>query len=203
MDYLDIAKKEIRERWFANHKIKQIQGQAGFQKIVWGEEGSSFYQINYVLSGNMVFISGDLGTAAYSLTCSATIDNIATSDLSYFTGKLTAHERDKYEFDEKLARNQIKEYVLDWCEAEKVSELKNEDKELLNNLLSETSQWSNCQHFSTGVYAIYQDSNVDWFDGESASCIADCGSRLSYSVIAYWLGLKMVIELLKNKEKTA
>ncbi|MEK3973679.1 hypothetical protein [Psychrobacillus sp. FSL K6-1267] len=202
MDYLEKAKKEIRERWFENHKIKSIEGNEGFQRIVWGEEGTRMYQVTYVLAGNMVFISGDLGDAAYSLTCLATLQNIKDFDLSYFTGKLTARQREKYEFDGKLAKKQIEEYFLDWCEVEKTSDLEKDSKELLNQLISETSQWSMCHHFSTGVYSIYQYTNVDWFDSDAASCIADCGSRLSYSMISYWVGLKMIIEQ-QEKEKVA
>lgn len=200
MEYLEQAKKEIRERWFENHTIKKIEGQEGFQRIVWGEEGTRMYQVVYVLSGNMVFVSGDLGDAAYSLTCSATLDNIKRFDLSYFTGKLTSYQREKYDFDDKLARKQIEDYFLDWCDIEKTSDMKEDIKELYHQLISETYQWSTCQHFSMGVYAIYQDTNVDWFDSESASCIAECGSRLSYSMISYWLGLKMIIEQLEKKK---
>lgn len=203
MKYLERAKEEIRERWFGNHTIKSIEGEEGFQRISWGEPGTRMYQVDYVLSGNMVFISGDLGDVAYSLTCSATLDNIKSFDLSYFTGKLTANKREKYDFDEKLARKQIEEYFLDWCDVEKTSDMEKDSKELFNQLILETSQWGMCQHFSTGVYAIYQDTNVDWFDSESASCIADCGSKLSYSMISYWLGLKMIIEQLEKKEKIA
>ncbi|MCB5235472.1 hypothetical protein [Niallia circulans] len=201
VDYLEQAKKEIRDTWFKDHKIKSIEGENGFQRIRWGEEGTRMYQVDYVLSGNMIFISGDLGDAAYSLTCSATLDNIKKFDMSYFTGKLTAHQREKYDFDDKLARKQIKDYFLDWCNIEKTSDMEEESKDLFNQLISETLQWNMCQHFSMGVYAIYQDTNIDWFDSESASCIADCGSRLSYSIISYWVGLKMIIEQLEQLEK--
>lgn len=200
MKYLEQAKKEIREKWFKNHKIKNIEGREGFQRIIWGEDGTSAYQLNYVLSGNMVFVSGDLGEAAYSLTCSATLENIKDFDLSYFTGKLAAHRREKYAFDDTLARKQIEEYFLDWCNVEKRSEMEEDSKNLYEQLIIETFQWSTCHQFSTGVYAIYQNTNVEWFDSETASYIADCGSRLSYSVIAYWVGLKMIAEQL-GREK--
>ncbi|MGQ4668615.1 hypothetical protein ACUIJN_22815 [Metabacillus halosaccharovorans] len=203
MNYLDKVEREIRERWFENHVIKSIEGTDGFKRISWGEKGTRMYQVDYVLSGNMVFITGDLGDAAYSLTCSATLDNLKGSNLSYFTGKLTAHQREKYIFDDKLAREQIKEYFLDWCDVDKVDDMQEDDRELFNQLISETSEWSMCQHFSTGVYAIFQDTNVEWFDSEAASCIADCGSRLSYSMVSYWLGLKMIIEQLEKKAKSA
>jgi hypothetical protein len=204
MDYLDGAKKEIRERWFKNHEIKSIQGEDGFQRISWGEKGTRMYQVDYVLSGNMVFVTGDLGDAAYSLTCAATLENIKGFNLSYFTGKLTAHQRDKYDFDTSLAQQQIEDYFFDWCDVSHVDQLSEEDNELFEELLYATNNWNRSDHFEQAVFSIYERTSVDWFDGEAASCIADCGQRLSRSFIAYWLGLQMVIEQLENqKSQTA
>lgn len=199
MDHIENAKKDIRENWFKDHKIKQIEGGDGLQRITWGAEGTSMYQIKYTLSGNMVFISGDVGDAVYCLTCPATLENLGGFDLSYLTKKLTASERKKYTFDERLAKEEIKEYVLDWCDVERVGELSEEDKDLYDELIAETNNWSSCDQFSTGIYSIYSTTDVDWFDSESASCISDCGRVLSRTLIAYWIGLQMIGEQLKNK----
>ncbi len=205
MEYLEQAKKEIRERWFENHIIKNIEGEEGFQRISWGEKGTRMYQVDYVLSGNMVFVTGDLGDAAYSLTCKATLDNIKYFDLSYFTGKLTTHERERWDFDEKLAMEQIEEYFLDWCDVDETSNLDDDDKRLFDELISATAEWSNHSHFENmGVWTAYNNTSVDWFDTEAASCIADCGKRLNRCFVAYWLGLQMIIEQLEGqKEKSA
>lgn len=204
MNYLDNAKKVIRERWFENHKVKVIEGYEGFQRIVWGEEGTSMYQVNYVLAGNMVFIAGDLGDAVYELTCRATLENIKDFDLSYFTGKLTASQRDKYDFDDKLAREQIEEDFKDWCDVDSIDDLDKETKELYDELISATMDWSDCEAFANmGVWTAYNDTSVDWFDTECASSIADNGKRLSHSFIAYWLGLQMVIEQLEVQKEVS
>ena len=202
MEYLEQAKKEIRENWFEKHIVKKIEGQDGFQRIIWGEEGSRMYQVEYVLSGNMVFVSGNLGDAAYSLTCQATLDNIKGFNLSHFTGKLTAHQRERWHFDDKVAREQIESYFLDWCEVDKTEDLEEDEKELFNELISATMEWSDYKAFETmGVWTAYHNTNVDWFDSETASIVADCGKRLGYSFIAYWLGLQMVIEQIEAQEK--
>lgn len=197
MEYLDQMKKEIRENWFKNHTIKKIEGEEGFQRISWGEKGTRAYQIDYVLSGNMVFVSGDLGDAVYSLTCPATLDNIKRFDLTYFTGKLTAHQRDKWCFDSSLARKQIKEYFLDWCDVDHIDQLNEDDKNLYEELMFATRNWSTLKHFQTAVFSICERAEVDWFDFRCASCIADCGSKLNPCIIAYWVGLKMIIEQLE------
>lgn len=204
MDYLEQAKKEIRERWFENHIIKNIEGEELFQRISFGEKGTRMYQVDYVLSGNMVFITGDLGDAAYSLTCSATLDNIKRFNLSYFTGKLTAHQRERWDFDREQAQEQIEEYIFDWCDVEHVDQLNEEDNELYEELLYATNNWDSSNHFEMAVFSIFDNTNVEWFDSEAASCIAGCGQRLSRSFIAYWLGLQMIIEQLEaQKEQSA
>ncbi|GGB41487.1 hypothetical protein GCM10011409_18760 [Lentibacillus populi] len=200
MDYLKQAKNEIRKEWFSNHEIKLIEGSKGFQRINWGEQGSRMYQIDYVLSDNMVFVSGDLGTAAYELTCAATLENIKDFNLSYFTGKLSAHERRRWDFDPYLAKEEIEEYIFDWCDISHVDQLSEEDNELYEELIGATQNWDLQDHFEKAVFSIYENTSVGWFDGEAASCISDCGKRLPRSLIAYWVGLQMVIEQLEKKE---
>lgn len=200
MDYLQKAKNEIRNKWFENHVIKSIKGEEGFQKVIWGEPGTSMYQVIYVLSGNMVYISGDLGVAAYELSETAKLQRLGQYDLSYFTGKLAASQHSKYKFDSKKAQKEIKEFFIDWCDVDSIDELSPEDGNLYAELISETINWGMTEHFNTAVYHVYQNTNVGWFDSEAASCIADCGKRLSYSLISYWVGLQMIAEL-QHKEK--
>lgn len=204
-EYLKNAEKEIREQWFGQHEIKLNKGEDGFQRIKWGRPGTRMYQVDYVLSGNMVFVTGDLGDAAYNLTCLATIDNIQDFDLSYFTGKLSAHKRRRWDFDSQLAAEEIKEFIFDWCDVEHANELSEKDRRVYKELIDATREWSLHDHFEKAVFSIYEHTSVDWFDGEASSCISNCGQRLPYSFIAYWLGLQMISERLREqiKEKEA
>ena len=203
MDYIEDAKNEIRNGWFKEHVIKSIEGEDGFQKVIWGIPGTNSYQVNYVLSGNMVFISGDLGVAAYSLTEGAKIERLGHYDLSYFTGKLAATKSSKYNFNSKKAQTEIDEYFIDWCDVDDMSELPEAESKLYGELISETINWSEPEHFSTAVYHIYQNTNLEWFDSEAASCISNCGQQLSYHLIAYWVGLQMIAELWDKDKKAS
>lgn len=194
MNYIEKCIDEIRNDWFKNHIVKSIEGEEGFQRIIWGEKGTRMYQVEYILSGNMVFVTGDLGDAVYSLTCAATLENIKDFDLHYFTSKLTAHERERWDFDGRLAREQIDEYIFDWRDISHSNQLDEEEKELYEELQYATLNWNLQDHFEQAVVSIYENSSVEWFDSEAASCIAECGRRLPLSFIAYWLGLKMIIE---------
>ena len=108
---------------------------------------------------------------------------------------MVASQRSKYEFDDKKAQKEIEEYFIDWCDVEDIDELSIGDRELYDELIVETGNWSTPENFSTGVYSIFQNTNASWFDSEMASHIADCGQDLSYSMIAYWVGLQMIAEL--------
>src|SRR5690606_35118888 len=88
-------------------------GEEGFQQIIWSK-GSFEYRTKYILSGNNIFVSGDMGEAVYTLTCPATLDNIKEFNLGYFTGKLRAYHEDKYDFNEVLAKQQLNEIWDEW-----------------------------------------------------------------------------------------
>lgn len=203
MEYIEKAKREIKENWFKNHTIKEIEGNVGLKRISFGSEKNNYYQIDYILSGNMVFVSGDLGEAVYTLTCDATLENIEHFDLSYFTSKLSAHSRRRWDFNDELARKLIRECFSDWCIDESDSEkeleyyLDDDEKELYQNLIDGTYQWSEYEDFENMVvWNNYNQTNVHWFDGECASVIASCGQKLPYHFVAYWLGLQMIHEQL-------
>lgn len=198
MEYLERAMKEIREEWFENHTIKKRQGWTGFERIIWGEKGTRMYQVEYVLYNNMVFVTGDLGDAAYSLTCKATLENIKDFDLHYFTGKLTAHEPSRWDFDKQLAQKEIDDYIFDWCDISYLDQLDEDERELYEELLDATRNWNTHEHFKTAVFSIFERTSVEWFDGEASHLISECGKRLPYCFIAYWLGLQMVIEQLNG-----
>lgn len=194
MSYLEKELKQIRTEWFKNHKIKRTEGQEGFQQFIFGEEGSSFYQVKYVLSGANIFISGDLGDAVYKLSEPATLENIKTCNLSHFTSKLTGHSRERWNFDNDLAKKQIEEYFVEWCDIDNIDELGLKDKTLYDQLIKSTDEWSMWRHFQGDVFTIYQNTSVQWFDSERAEVISECGQTLPLIFIAYWLGLQMIIE---------
>lgn len=195
MDYLEKAKKEIREHWFENHVV-DIQGDEELQVIQWGEPGTNMYRTKYVLSGNNVFVSGDIGEAVYSLTCRATLENIEDFNLSYFTGKLTAFCNERYDFDEKKARKELKEY---WKEYD-MHEVE-DSKEIYDGILAVIYDSTTMNHYQGGLSAVYHDTSMD---SDTLEYVWDFGKRMPRRLIGYWVGFQMVIDQLKDKEsKTA
>ncbi|WP_342498199.1 hypothetical protein [Bacillus sp. FSL M8-0350] len=192
MDFIDRAKKEIKENWFKNH-VAEIKGEEGLQEIYWGKSGTNMYRTKYVLSGNNIFISGDIGEAVYSLTCSATLDNIKDFNLGYFTGKLEAFCEDRWNFDQSLAKKELREY---WDEYE-INEQYDDAREIYKGIISAIDESTSLDNYRAWLMPVYQDTSVD---SDTMEYVWNFGKRMPYRLIGYWVGLQMVIEQLSSKE---
>ncbi|WP_144468409.1 hypothetical protein [Bacillus pumilus] len=196
MDFIDRAKKEIKENWFKNH-VAEIKGEEGLQVIYWGKSGTNMYRTKYVLSGNNIFISGDIGEAVYSLTCSATLDNIKDFNLGYFTEKLEAFCEDRWNFDQSLAKKELREY---WDEYE-INEQYDDAREIYKGIISAIDESTSLDAYRAWLMPVYQNTSVA---SDTMEYVWDFGKRMPYRLIGYWVGLQMVIEQLSSKEgKTA
>lgn len=196
MGYLVKGKEEIRKYWFENHVVKKIEGKDGFQRIIWGEEGTSMYQIEYVLSGSEVFISGDLGEAVYCLTCAATLENIKDFNFSYFTGKLRAFCEDRWDFNPEQAKQELDKY---WEEYE--MELQEDSQDIYDGVLSAIEESSSMEGYRGWLMTVYNEHSVDT---DLLEVIWDFGQKMPLRLIGYWVGLQMIIEQLeKDNEKVS
>lgn len=195
MEHIERVKEEIRSHWFKDH-IAEIKGVEGLQVIIWGEPGTNMYRTKYVLSGNNVFISGDIGEAVYSLTCTATLKNIKDFDLHYFTGKLSASCGERWNFNADLAKKELKEY---WNEYE-LNRIK-DSREIYDGIRSAIDESSSMESYRAWLMPVYQNTSVD---SDVMEGVWDLGKEMPHRLIGYWVGLQMIIEQLEQKEfKTA
>ncbi|SSS87772.1 Uncharacterised protein [Acinetobacter baumannii] len=195
MNFIEKAKKDIENNWFENH-VAEIKGEEGLQVIYWGEPGTNMYRTKYVLSGNNVFISGDIGEAVYSLTCLASLENIKDFDLSYFTGKLTAFCDERYDFDDAKAKKELKEF---WKEYD-MHEI-DESKAIYDGVMSAIDESTNMNQYHGMLMMVYHDTSLE---SDTLEYLWDLGERMPYRLIGYWVGLQMAIKQLENNaSKTA
>lgn len=193
MDFVEKMKQEIRENWFSNH-VAEFEGGNGLQVVYWGEPGTSMYRTKYVLSDNNVFISGDIGEAVYSLTCQATLENIRGFNLGYFTGKLEAFCESRWDFDQSLAKKELRQY---WDEYE-LDNCYEDSKEIYEGILSAIDESNSMESYQAWLMPVYQNTSVD---SDTMEYIWDLGKRMPARLIGYWVGLQMVIEQLKAKQE--
>ena len=192
MEYIKKAEQTIRNSWFDKHTA-EITGEEGFQVIHWKEKGTFMYHTKFVLSGNNVFVSGDIGEAVYTLTCRATLENIKDFNLHYFTEKLQALHRDRWDFDTSLAKKELKQY---WKEYE-LKEKYAESNEVYEEIVSAIDESNSLESYRAWLLHVYQNGILDSDDIEE---IWNFGKRLPYCLIGYWVGLQMAIDQL-TKEK--
>lgn len=114
---------ERMEKVFANHiaTVKQLDDDT--QVLAWKEQGTRWYEIDYVFYKNMVFITGDLRDAVFNCTWQPRWDTEWDKmALDYFAEKMTAHKGDKYIWDSDEAVEDLKsryeEYFDDLNNAE-------------------------------------------------------------------------------------
>lgn len=192
MDYIENAIEKIRNSWFKDH-VAKISGEEGLQVIYWRKPGTFMYETKFVLSGNNIFISGDIGEAVYTLTCEATLENINDFDLDYFTGKLTAFCEERWDFDSGLALKELDEY---WKEYE--MDESEDGKEIYDSIVEAIDESCSIESYRAWLMQVYQDTSID---SDTMEPIWEFGKRLPYRLIGYWVGLQMAIEQL-NKDKS-
>lgn len=194
MEYVERVEEEIRNNWFKNH-VAEIEGKESLQVIYWKQPGTMMYQTKYVLSGNNVFISGDIGEAVYTLTCAATLENIKDFNLGYFTGKLSAFCEERWDFDDKKAKEELEEY---WDEYD-MHEIE-DSKEIFDGITSAIDESSSVEAFGAWLVSVYENTSAD---SDLMSYVSGFGRRMPARLIGYWVGLKMIIEQVEQKKESA
>lgn len=186
------VQKEIRKHWYGNHTA-EISGESGLQVLSWEEPGNSIYRIKYVLSGNNVFVSGDLGEAVYNLTCPATLENIQRFDLAYFNRKLSAFCGERWDFDNELAKLEFDEY---WAE----NDLKNrfeDSQKIYDAIIAAVGESPSLETYQANIMATYRETSLK---SDQIESIWEFGKAMPVRLIGYWVGLQMAIEQLLNEE---
>ena len=191
MDFIEKAKVEIRNDWFENH-VAEIIGEEGLQVIIWGKPGTNMYRTKFVLSGNNVFISGDIGEAVYALTCRATLENIKGFNLGYFTGKLSAFCEPRWDFNSELAKKELDEF---WEENE-MNKLE-DSQEIYDGVASAIEESMSLESYHAWLMTVYHSTSID---SDAMEDIWDFGKRMPRRLIGYWVGLQMAIEQLEKYE---
>lgn len=194
MAYLENEKQEIQNTWFHEH-VATIEGGEGLQVIHFGKPGANMYRVKYVLSGNNLFISGDIGDAVYTLTCAATLANLKDFNLSYLTGKLTASSEARWCFNENNAKKELREF---W-KAYKMDRY-DDAKAIYKGILHAINEAHSFEGYRAHLDSVYHNTSVSGDDLEQAY---DFGKEMPMHLIAYWVGLQMAMEhLAAKKEKT-
>ena len=200
MDYKK-TEKEIKE-WFEGHIATFIKYDDRVSALSWGRVDSSSYYTRFVFDGSRMYVTGDIGDAVFCFTEKASLKSITSYGISYFHGKLSALDEDKYSFDGDVAIARIREEIKSIHEDECFDlddERDRERKETLDNhirilrrLIVATGDCNCKSNWSYEVTQVYDD--LCDCDCDIAEWIFSAGDVIPYRVQGYLIGLKMAYE---------
>jgi len=189
MDEREQMENEIKGVWFKNH-IATITEHEGITILDWGELGTSYYSVRYIFASNKLYISGDIGEAIFDLTWQATPQSFNDMNLGYLIGKLSCCSRRRWDFSERKAIRELKEWY-----AEAVYDCHDDDKkEILEGYQVIKRLIYGCidvKDFEMELFNYYQNNSFDYLDSEDFSMFSDFGKQLSNVFFAYLLGIKL------------
>lgn len=199
MDEIEQTENEIKDRWFKNH-IATVTEHEGITILDWRELGTVCYSVRYIFASNKLYISGDIGEAIFDLTWLATPRSFNGVDLSYLMGKLSCCSRKRWDFSERKAIKELKEWyseaVFDCCDDDK--------KEIIGAYQTIKRLINGCsdpKEFEIELFSYYQENSFDYLDSEDFSMFSDFGKELSNIFNAYLLGIKLANEQLESVVK--
>ncbi|MCR6108611.1 hypothetical protein HXA34_20180 [Salipaludibacillus agaradhaerens] len=185
---------QIKTEWFDEHKAT-ITKYDSATILDWKKDGSSNYSVRYIFSGSNLYISGDIGGAIFNLTWKATPESFDGVNLGYFLGKMSCHSRDRWYFDERKAKNDLRE----WCEEVSHGEdgkCLNEINKVRKKIIEIIESVSTPKELELRLFDYYETVSFDYIDADDFSVFSDFGKKLSNVFVAYLLGIKMANEQL-------
>lgn len=188
--------QEIRGTWFGDHKAKLVE-KGPVSWLLWKKPGTSMYSVKYVFFGRNLFISGDLGEAVFDLTWNATLESFKDINLSYLMRKLSCSSRDRWHFNDKLAKQELNEYFEDRIDDDDQAFLE-EAKEVKEAIEGAIDESTDCKGMEFWTWCAYQDLSLNYFDSEDFDLFSRFGQELPWHFIAYLEGLKMALEQLEG-----
>jgi len=191
--------QEIRGTWFGDHKAKLVE-KGPVSWLLWKEPGTSMYSVKYVFFGRNLFISGDLGEAVFDLTWNATLESFKDINLSYLMRKLSCSSRERWSFNDSLAKKELNEYFEDRVNYNDDPAFIEEAKEVKEAIEGAIHESTSCSGMEFWTWNAYHDLSLNYFDSEDFSMFSRFGQEMPWAFIAYLEGLKMALEQLKGVE---
>jgi hypothetical protein len=199
MKTIEQMEASIKKYWFPEHVATVTE----YEKVTildWKKPGTNGYAVRYIFAGNKLYVSGDIGEAIFDLTWYATIQSFKDIDISYLMGKLSCSRREKYDFVEAKAHQELDEWREERLEdMEHDEEYTAEIQEVYEGIQGAIAESGGVEDFDREIFRVYHDVSTQHVDSEDFSMIHDFGKQLNSVFPAYLLGIKMAIEQLDLK----
>jgi len=190
--------KEIRESWFKNHEAKIIKlfGPVGKEREVsidWRNPEDCCFAVRYLIVGDVLYVSGDIGEAVYQWYRPISLKSLVTFNLDYFSEKCTASPTGPgfLVWNSELVVEQINESKKEeLCDAESYDyeiELAAEEAMVCIDTQEDWCEFLGCNS-AKGLF------------GSEPMEFYDAGLEPEMRCLAHLEGLKMIQEQLEKKD---
>lgn len=198
---------EYAKERFKNH-VAKFTDYGNIKILDFANPNSSDYRIRFMFEEDYyrLHITGDLGDLIASNYCNMCYDKFSDfiHDVDYFEGKVDAHSRPFYYYDEDLAREQLKQYIADndlgplICDNYEYWYVRDEDvvtENFINNVMCDFD-------YNSGIGVKGYNTLTDYVT--DAWEIKDYFGKKSTGIIdLYMLAFKLAQENLEMKRKDA
>ncbi len=185
--------EEIKSEWFHGHESKLAEYE-DHQILTWANPDRSDYTCQYILKGNKLFISGDVGEAVFVFTSHISLEYFRHINVPYFISKLTTSSRRTHDYDTDKIESAIRRWEL-----ELLYEGVEIDRDKMRAMLMAAVQCSSAREWEFVFNTEYLDFAMA-LDEDIAEWIYTAGDTTSYSMIAYLVGLQEAHKQLGEKE---
>ena len=198
----------IEKDFFPNHIAIPSEGRfpdgTPIQKLIWGQPGTNFYRVVYILLGGILTVIGDCGEAIY-IAGLTSLKEWARCDLDYFARKClaSAHGRGGKTWDFDAAANRL---------TQAINERANDEDETPLNLVAalDLNGYDLSALHSRFEYSamVLDEPDLPCFKpgpGEKRPYLLDLsdlgcpGEKIDLMVHAHLVGLKMAVKQLQEK----
>lgn len=186
------------EKAFANHTANYSKS-GKVAVLDWkNKNGSSNYGVRYVMLDNVLYISGDLGSAVVQLKERATMPNISRYHLDYFVKRIECSTA-LYDFDLDDAEKEMRDYIYEMFEDAEYYLDEGEQKKV------ESAICNLCENAHDGIiFTDYADKTLNGIIPERyfEECeFMEFGKSLSMEVIFWYVGFRMAYENLRRERQ--
>lgn len=100
---------------FKDHVAEFSDLEEGMQMLKWGIPGRYVHRIDYLIHGNILFVTGDYGSATYRWGDRINFEFLSGLNLGYFAEKCEASEKGRFfkSWDERVAEYELIRWVDD------------------------------------------------------------------------------------------
>ena len=192
-------RETIRTKWFDKH-VATLTDLGEVQILKWADPGQWCYRMEYIMRGNNLIVTGDLGHAVFDLTWKATPGSFKNiTNIHYFMEKLAGGQRSKWTFDQEVFEKDLNEWfdevTEDYKEDDKEYQEYEEIKEVLEHV---TSEYSDCDVIESCIWFRLQDLDFH-VESEDIQGFVNFGREVSSIYYSYLVGLQMANEQLEGK----